>query len=200
MQVCIHDTEIRRLTEMPSIKLYVNLRKYDGYRKWAALLIPLFLWWYFTSIALCNNQIKHKGLTCTCPAPSAWYTCIYSLLFNTCICPGLTCTCPAPSAWYTCIYSLLFNTCICPGLTCTCPAPSAWYRRGFPGWCPSPGTPRASPWPPPGPAGCPRTSRSGCSWRGSTRTRTCTSACAGTRTKCQPPSAGTEPAQQGHSL
>ena len=30
MQVCINDTKIRRLTEMPKIKLYVNLRKYDG--------------------------------------------------------------------------------------------------------------------------------------------------------------------------
>ena len=38
MQVCIHDTKIRRLTEMPYIKLYVNLRKYDGYQKWAIIV------------------------------------------------------------------------------------------------------------------------------------------------------------------
>ena len=30
MQVCIQDTKVRRLTEMPLIKLYVNLRKYDA--------------------------------------------------------------------------------------------------------------------------------------------------------------------------
>ena len=38
MQICIHDTKIRRLTEIPLIKLYENLRKYDGYRKWAQIL------------------------------------------------------------------------------------------------------------------------------------------------------------------
>ena len=35
MQVCIHDTKVRRLSEMPLIKLYVNWSKYDDYRKWA---------------------------------------------------------------------------------------------------------------------------------------------------------------------